>query len=79
MASPKQASRVNMDGWKPAPAKPSQPPPSPPEPSTSKRNPNMLASMPLMATTGDAFQRQFYGGANVPSYRILPAKKGSGA
>jgi hypothetical protein len=38
----------------------------------------MLASMPLMATTADAFQRQFYGGANVPTYRILPAKKGSG-
>ena len=79
MASPKQAARTNMQGWEPAPAKPSQPRPNPPEPNTSMRNPNMLAAMPLMASTGDAFQRQFYGGANVPSYRILPAKKGSGA
>jgi hypothetical protein len=38
----------------------------------------MLASMPLMASTADAFQRQFYGGAKVPSYRTMPAKKGSG-
>jgi hypothetical protein len=38
----------------------------------------MLASMPLMATTADAFQRQFYGGSKVPTYRTLPVKKGSG-
>jgi hypothetical protein len=43
------------------------------------RAPNMLSSMPLMASTGDAFQRQFYGGTNVPTYRILPAKRGAGA
>ena len=79
MPSPKQASRVNMAGYKPAPAQPVSTPTRPPEPSTSLRSPNMLASMPLMATTADAFQRQFYGGANVPTYRILPAKKGSGS
>lgn len=78
MASPKQAARTDMQGWQPAAKQPQQHPPTPLEPSTSTRNPTMLASMPLMATTADAFQRQFYGGARVPSYRILPAKKGSG-
>jgi len=79
MASLRQAANVNMQGYQPAPAQPYSAPSRPPEPSTSDRNPNMLASMPLMATTGDAFQRQFYGGTRVPSYRILPAKKGGGA
>jgi hypothetical protein len=77
MASLRQAANVNMQGWKPAPAQPPATPSRPPEPDTSTRNPTMLASMPLMATTADAFQRQFYGGANVPSYRILPAQRGS--
>jgi hypothetical protein len=77
MASLKQAANVNMSGYKPAPAQPYSTPSRPPEPTTSVRNPNMLASMPLMATTADAFQRQFYGGANVPTYRILPAKRGT--
>jgi hypothetical protein len=79
MASPKQAANMNMQGWQQGPSSAPKQPPNPPEPSTSLRHPNMLASMPLMASTGDAFQRQFYGGANVPTYRILPAKKGSGA
>jgi hypothetical protein len=78
MASLRQAARANMEGYKPVTAQPVQTPSRPPRPDTPIRNPNMLASMPLMATTADAFQRQFYGGANVPSYRILPAKKGSG-
>jgi hypothetical protein len=38
----------------------------------------MTASMPLMASTGDAFARQFYAENGLPSQRILPAKKGSG-
>lgn len=78
MASLRQAARADMTGYIPAPSQPVPIPSRPPEPSTSVRNPNMLAAMPLMATTADAFQRQFYGGANVPTYRILPAKKGSG-
>jgi hypothetical protein len=39
----------------------------------------MLSSMPLMASTGDAFAKQFYSNANTPSQRIMPAKKGAGA
>jgi hypothetical protein len=39
----------------------------------------MVASMPLMASTGDAFQRQFYSTQNIPAQRILPAGKGARA
>lgn len=81
MATLRQASRANMDGWKPAdaPAPATGQPSIPHRPAVPPRSAMMLASMPLMASTGDAFQRQFYGGADVPSYRILPAKKGGGA
>lgn len=46
--------------------------PPPPE-DREVRRPNMQAAMPLSASTGDAFARQFYGAGTVPSYRILPA------
>ena len=39
----------------------------------------MLGSMPLMAATGDAFARQFYGGGNLPQHRILPVNAKGGA
>ena len=51
--------------------------PSPDFPNPVGRSSMMLAAMPLMASTNDALDRQFYGGANVPRYRILPADKGS--
>ena len=80
MASLRQASRVNMQGYQPMRPQPvSQPPHIPAQNPAPTRHPNMLASMPLMASTADAFQRQFYGGAKVPTYRTLPAQKGSGA
>lgn len=83
MASLRRAANTDMRGWEPAPQQPQNatvsPPGSAPDQATSTRAPNMLASMPLMASTGDAFQRQFYGGTNVPSYRILPAQRGGGA
>ena len=63
----------------PVPAPPPATAPTTEADPTSGRAPNMLSSMPLMASTGDAFQRQFYGGTNVPTYRILPAKRGAGA
>jgi hypothetical protein len=44
-----------------------------------QRSALMLASMPLMAATGDAFQRQFYGGGNLPQHRILPVTAKGGA
>jgi len=78
----RQSSKVNTAGWEKA-----QNPPqndtantaaaTPPDPTA--RSPFMLTSMPLMASTGDAFQRQFYGAGNLPQQRILPAKKGDGA
>lgn len=42
----------------------------------SLRSSMMRASMPIMASTNDAFTRQFYGQENIPQQRILPAKRG---
>jgi hypothetical protein len=42
-----------------------------PQDTAPARSPFMMASMPLWASTSDAFTRQFYG-TNVASYRILP-------
>ena len=61
----------------PVPQTPDRPA-APPQDTHTGRAPNMLSSMPLMASTSDAFSRQFYGGTNVPAVRILPAKRGSG-
>ena len=38
----------------------------------------MLASMPLMASTSDAFPKQFNTPGSTPQTRILPARKGGG-
>jgi hypothetical protein len=78
MASLRQAARTNMQGYQPVRPKGFSQPQIPPKVTAPTRHPNMLASMPLMATTADAFQRQFYGGSQVPTYRTLPAGKGSG-
>jgi hypothetical protein len=78
MANLRQAARVNMQGYQPQPPQRTFTPQVPPSNNTPTRHPNMLASMPLMASTADAFQRQFYGGSKVPTFRILPVKKGSG-
>jgi hypothetical protein len=67
-----------MQGYQPMPQPSNATPQIPPPEKAPTRHPNMLASMPLMATTADAFQRQFYGGSKVPTYRTLPVKKGSG-
>ena len=82
MPSVKQSATVNLEGWKPVetPSMQEAQRPLPPPPSDSpNRSTFMLTSMPLMASTGDAFQRQFYSRANTPSQRILPAKRGGGA
>jgi hypothetical protein len=74
MPTLKQSSAVNMAGWQPvAPrAASSQPAKTAPTDPSTRRNPQMLAAMPLMASTNDALTRQFYGGQNVPTFRILP-------
>ena len=81
MPSIKASARPNLRGWQPAqnpPAGEPQKPVPPPAPNPLSRSPFMHASMPLMASTGDAFARQFYSSQNIPQQRILPAKKGSG-
>jgi len=82
MPSVKASARVNLNDWRQAEnttaeERRSMPDPTPPDPTA--RSPYMLSSMPLMASTGDAFARQFYGHGNTPSQRIMPAKKGGGA
>jgi hypothetical protein len=82
MASLKAASSADMTGYKPAPSAPPaqlNTPSIPKSGDSPGRLPTMLSSMPLNASTGDAFQRQFYGGSNVPTYRILPAQRGGTA
>jgi hypothetical protein len=82
MPSVKQSARVDLQGWQPAQAAPQRGgeiPSAPTPPDPTARSPYMLTSMPLMASTGDAFARQFYGSGNNPSQRILPAKRGAGA
>jgi hypothetical protein len=81
MPTLKQSSAVNMSGWQPiapqAAASQTKTAPAAPTDPRITRDPRMLASMPLMASTGDAFYRQFYGGPNLPTYRILPTKGGA--
>lgn len=69
----------DMNEWQPVqPPQPSgEKAPDPALTNTPIRSAFMHASMPAAASTADAFQRQFYGGANVPLYRILPAKNGA--
>lgn len=75
------SARPNLRGWQPAqdPSTVDTAKTIPPEPDPTERSPYMRASMPLMASTGDAFARQFYAKNGLPQQRILPAKKGAGA
>ena len=81
MPSIRSSSRPNTAGWQPTSGAVSavQKTTPPAQPDPTARSPYMLASMPLMATTGDAFARQFYVKNGLPSQRILPAKRGAGA
>ena len=82
MPSIKQSAQVKLDDWRPVENgtnKGGDTPAPPPPPDPLGRSAFMLSSMPLMASTGDAFQRQFYGSGSNPQQRILPAKRGGGA
>ena len=82
MPSVKASVRPNLRGWTPTPSTPAgggDRPAAPTPPDLTERSPYMRASMPLMASTGDAFARQFYAQNGLPQQRILPAKKGAGA
>ncbi len=84
MPSMKQLSGADMSGWTPVDSSQSGPqPPSIWSDSNPINNPNrspfMRASMPLAATTNDALGRQYYNGAPVPLYRVLPSRRGSDA
>jgi hypothetical protein len=81
MPSFKASSRPNTSDWRPVqnPPAAAQKPSAAPQQDPLARSPYMQASMPLMASTGDAFARQFYVPNGLPSQRILPAKRGGGA
>jgi hypothetical protein len=79
MPSIKQSAKPNMKGWTKAPPAPPAKAQTPAPNDSPGRSAFMVASMPLMASTGDAFQRQFYSGQNLPSQRILPTGKGATA
>lgn len=81
MPSVKQSARPDTKGWTPvsSPFTGAVNATPPAQPDTTGRSPFMAASMPLMASTGDAFTRQFYSKTGLPSQRILPAKRGAGA
>ena len=81
MPSIRQSTRPNINGWTQTqnPSTTGQKPAPPAAPDPLDRSPFMIASMPLMASTGDAFPRQFYSKSGLPQTRILPAKTGGGA
>lgn len=81
MPSVKSSARPNLRGWQLTQNIPAggEKRAAPAEPDPTARSPFMRASMPLMASTGDAFQRQFYTQNGLPQQRILPAKSKGGA
>lgn len=79
MPTLKQSRNVDLTQTIPLPPQAPKTTTPPPLEDREARRPNMEAAMPLMASTGDAFQRQFYGAGSNPSYRILPLRKGATA
>jgi hypothetical protein len=81
MPSIRQSRNVNTRNYKPIPPPMQAAPTMTPVPIEDReaRSPLMHSSMPLMAATGDAFQRQFYGSGNLPQHRILPVNATGGA
>lgn len=76
MPSNKASMNPNMDGWVRVPNSPQTALQDTQNP--LQRSTFMHASMPLMASTSDAFVRQFYGAGNLPQFRILPVQKRGG-
>jgi hypothetical protein len=75
----RQSGNPSLRGWQRAPQTPQKEAQTPPPVAAPTRSALMLAAMPLMASTADAFTRQFYSQSNLPSQRILPAKRGAGS
>lgn len=76
MPAVRSSTPTSLQGWVPVA---SQTPPTQPVSSVESnpypRSTMMRAAMPIMASTNDAFVRQYYGQQNIPQQRILPAKK----
>lgn len=83
MPSMNRLRNPDMSNWQQVQTDQSQGPytpslPTDPNPiNNPARSPFMIAAMPLAASTNDSLGRQYYMGANVPVYRLLPVKRGS--
>ena len=47
------------------------PNPAPEPPISNRRSPFMLSSLPGISTNVDGIMRQFYGGRNLPNWRLI--------
>lgn len=68
-------SRIELKSERYRPIEPVQAPihinPAPEPPIAVRRSPVMISSIPAIAAGADGITRQFYGGAHVPTRRIL--------
>jgi hypothetical protein len=77
MPSMKQSSTANMDGWAMQPTgdqygtTPDSGPGSPAPKSVDSRSPYLLSYLPMVVSSDHELDRQFYNGANVPTFRTL--------
>jgi len=65
---PKRYQRI--DPHAPAPA-PFLPMPAPEPPVAIRRSPVLISSLPILSTSVDGVLRQFYGGPNFPTRRLV--------
>lgn len=69
---PKRYQRVDPHAPVARPERPvSFQPMAPPEPIAIRRSPVMISSLPPISTNVDGVIRQFYGGGNFPSRRLV--------
>ena len=70
-----RASAITLDPSRYRPITPTAPPfqinPAPEPPTVIRRSSVMISSMPSIATDVDGVSRQFYGGPNVPTRRLI--------
>lgn len=77
MPSMKQSSSANMDGWQlniqpdQYGSTPDTGPGSPAPKTVDSRSPYLLSYLPMVVSSDHELDRQFYNGANVPTFRTL--------
>jgi hypothetical protein len=66
---PKRYERITPNAPRQAP--PFMPMPAPEPPPGLRRSPGMISSLPIISTNVDGVIRQFYGGPNFPTRRLV--------